>query len=233
MTSDFPSASARAQELFAQTLRAVFDVVTKVFLPHLACGVGLFLLTGFALYQTVLVPLNLPAWVQGLAGVLIVAVYGGFAFLYAFFTACVFAVHAASVRVEEFVESVFALIKANVESKINNMDEGLAKEQAKVIMKNSVSEVYALFKTYKLKSFPALAAWVFLGVMTFVTKTVFVARVMRLSGRAVQMSAVFAGRATLVGAVFLNLRVLSAAALWGLYGLAAGIIGLNFWFILK
>lgn len=233
MKINWAAASARTQELFYQTLRIAFDVVTKVLLPHLLGGFGLFALTCFATWRVFIAPLGLPSVLGILLGTSVFAVYGVVIFLYAVFTASIFSVYAASVRVEDFLEEVFSLIKANVESKISNMDEGLAKEQAKVIMKNSVSEVYALFKTYKLKSFPAFFAWVLLGVFTFVTKTVFISRIVRASGQMVKMSAIFAGKATLVGAIFLNLRFFSVLALVLLYAMGAALAGLDFVFLFK
>lgn len=229
--SAFSAAAARAQDVFLQTLRFVLSVVTGVFMPHIMAGVGLFLVTGFAVYHAFVAPLGMPLLFEVSAALLIVTLYGAFAFVYSALTASVFAVWAASVRTEEFLEEVFSLVKARVESKVNGMEEGIAKEQAKVLLKNSVTEVFGLFKTYKLKSFPALVASVFLAAVTFVTKTVFIARLMQLSGTVVNVSAVFASRATLVGAVFLNLRLLSTVALWGLYAFGALLIGLNFVFV--
>lgn len=226
-------ASATAERLkaaFLLSLGGLLAVLRGIFLPHLLVSLGLFTLAGYAVYKAWLGP-GLPAPFSWLAALLVVGGYGALALLYALAVSLVFSIRAAAGHVEDFLYEVFASLKDKVRAKINTMEEGVAKQQAKVILDNSVREVFAPLKAFRLGTAPAAVAGIFISLLTFVTRSVFLARLARLSGATVNFSAVFASRATLVGALFLNLRWLATAALWLLYALGALALALNLWLV--
>lgn len=225
------SAAERLQAAFLQVLQGLLAVFRGIFLPHLLASMGLFTLAGYAVYKAWLGPVGLPAPFSLLAAMLVVGAYGALALLYALAVSLVFAIGAAAGRVEDFLYEVFASLKDKVRGKIDAMEEGVAKRQAKVILDNSVREVFAPLKACRLGGAPGAAAGVFLSLLTYITRSVFLARLARLSGATVNFSAVFASRATLVGALFLNLRWLAAAVLWLFYALGALTLLFNLWLV--
>ena len=56
MTNFQPSVGA----LFAQALQGLADILRKVFLPHLAAGLGLFIISVYSIYSFILAPAQLP-----------------------------------------------------------------------------------------------------------------------------------------------------------------------------
>lgn len=220
-----------AREGLRSCLQFLLQSITMVFLPHMLLSTVVFMLAGYAAYQAVQ-PLfaNLPV-VLGLWGILLVLIYGCMAFIYAVFTAGIFSLRTLSLRMEDFIYGLFAAVKERISAKINSMDEGLAKDQAKLLLTDSLTEVITELKNSNLRSSAAVAASVLLGLLGFAAKTVLVGRVMELAGASVSMGAVFASRATLVGAIFLNMSLICTVLLWGLYLLGALIFGGSFWFL--
>lgn len=226
----FVSATAqRLQAGFLLLLGGMLTALRTIFLPYLGISLVLLVVAIFALYHHFIG--FLPAPLSWVLLFLAFGFYGALAFGYAVVLSLVFGVKTAAGQVEDFLYELFASVKDKVRSKINDMDEGLPKQQAKVILENSVSEVLAPLKTYRLNSAPKVAALVLVSALTFVTRSVFLARLARLTTGTVQFSAVFASRATLVGALFLNLRWLAVLVLWMLYALGLLTLILNIWLI--
>ena len=220
---------SRLKAAFVFSLGTLLLAVKTIFLPHLAAGLGLFVLCCFGAYKTWLYLLPQPlSW---LAWLLVLGVFGVLALAYALLTALVFALRSAAVNVEDFLYMLFASVKDKVRSKIDAMDEGIAKQQAKVILENSLREVFAPLKELRFRTLPALVAGVFVSCLTLVSRAVFLARLARLPAATVQFSAVFASRATLVGALILNFRWLATLALWLLYALGAAVMLLSIWMV--
>lgn len=207
--------SQRLRAAFLFSLGGFLVLLRRIFLPHfLAAGV-LFALLGYAVYQTLFFMLpGLLAWV---AVGLVCSVCGGLALGYGLAMAFLFTLRAVAESAEDFLYAWFASLKERVCLHVERMEEGVAKQQARVILENSLREVAAPLKAYRLGRGPAVVAGVFLSLLTFVTRSVFLARLARLSGATVNFSALFASRATLVGAIFLNLRWLASLLLWILY----------------
>ncbi len=223
------SSSERVKAAFLLSFGGLLAVLRTVFLPHLLAAFGLFLFASYTLYKVCFRGLPAPlAWLVSLPAV---GGYGLLALTYAAVTSAVFAMHSAACRVEDLLYELFASLKDKVRAQIENMDEGLAKTQAKVILENSLREAFAPLKALRFGGAPAALAGVFLSLLAFVARSVFLARLARLSGSAVNFSAVFAGRATLVGALFLNFRWLSALLLWALYALGALALAANLWLV--
>ena len=227
---NFLSAAAqRLQTGFLFLLGAMLTGLRTIFLPYLGVSLCLLMVAVFAVYHQFIG--FLPSPVSWVLLFLVFALYSMLAFGYAVLLSLIFGVKTAAGQVEDFLYELFASVKDKVRSKIEDMDEGLPKQQAKVILENSVTEVLAPLKTYRLNSAPKVAAWVLVSMLTLVTRSVFVARLARLTTGTVKFSTVFASRATLVGALFLNLRWLAVVLLWLLYGVGALALILNVWII--
>lgn len=111
------------------------------------------------------------------------------------------------------------------------MDEGVAKEQAKILLADSLAEVVGELKRAPMSSVGGLLARGFLSMVSLIAKSVFIGRIMELSGATVSMSAVFASRVTLVGAILLNMSLICTVLLWGLYLLGVLVFGGSVWFV--
>ena len=137
----------------------------------------------------------------------------------------------ASERVEDLLYGLFGAVKERIAAKIDSMDEGLAKDQAKLLLTTNLTEVIAELKKSNLRSVAAMAANVFLGLVSFAAKSVLIKRVMDVSGTTVSMGSVFASRVTLVGAIFLNMSLICTVLLWFLYFVGVLLFGSSIWFV--
>ena len=224
-----PVAVQQLKAAFILALGGLLVAVRTIFLPHLLAAVVLFALAFYGAYQLCGAWMVAPfSWITG--GVLFVG-YGAVALLYALATSLVFALRSAAVNVEDFLYALFGSLKDKVRSKIDSMEEGMAKQQARVILENSVREVFAPLKEFRLQAAPAVAAGILVWLLSGVTRSVFLARLARISGATVNFSAIFASRATLVGALILNFRWLATGVLWILYAAGALVFVLNIWLL--
>lgn len=223
------TASQRLKAAFMLALGGLLVVVRTIFLPHLLAAAVLFVVSFYVSYQWCSSWLTEPfSWA---AGGIVFVVYGMAALCYALVTSVVFALRSAAVNIEDFLYMLFASLKEKVRSKINSMEEGVAKQQARIILENSVREVFAPLKEFRLAAAPAALAGVLAGVLSWITRSVFLARLAHISGTTVNFSAVFASRATLVGALILNFRWLATVILWVLYAAGAVIFVFNLWLV--
>ncbi len=225
----FSTATQRLRAAFLLVLGGMVTALRTIFLPYLSVSLCLLIVAVFAVYHQFIG--FLPGPVSWLLLLLVLGIYGTLAFGYAVLLSLVFGVKTAAGHVEDFLYELFASLKEQVRSKIDNMDEGLPKQQAKVILENSVTEVLTPLKNFRLQSAPKVAALVLVSTLTFITRSVFLARLARMTTSTVQFSTVFASRATLVGALFLNLRWLAVVVLWLLYGVGILTLILNLWII--
>ena len=109
-----------------------------------------------AVYKAVIGAIPIPfSWVIFGGAVLL---YGVLAMGYAIVLSAVFGVRAAAARGEDFLYELFESLKDKVRSKIDNMEEGISKQQAKVILDNSVREVFSPLKKFRFESAPKAAA---------------------------------------------------------------------------
>lgn len=219
----------RLKAAFVLSLGGWLAAVRTIFLPHfLAAGV-LFVFASYALYKVGFGALPEP-FSYLLVGICFI-IYGILALAYALLTSLVCGLRNAAIHAEDFLYELFSSLKEKVRGKIEGMDEGIAKQQAKVILENSLHEVFSPLKELRFNTAPALIAGVLLSFLTFVSRAVFMARLSRLPAATVSFSAVFASRATLVGALVLNFRWLASLLLWLLYGLGAAALLINVWLI--
>ena len=222
----------RLRNGFILVLGGLTELLKRSVLPHLSLGGCLWVMTGYAVYKLGFIKLQLPgvmAWslLIGLALLSAVLVTG-----YVFLTSLFSALKGAATYAEEFFYELFESLKDKVRSKIDTMDEGIAKQQAKVILDNSVREVLNPLKTLRFNSVPKVLIACLLAVLTFVSRSVFLARLARISGATIHFSTIFASRATLVGALFLNMRWLATLLLCLLYALGLLWLGWDIWVIL-
>ena len=198
------------------------------FLPHLLGGIGLFLLLSYVTASTLF-----STWSVGLKwlgmGVLLV-LYGTGAFVYSLFTACVFAVRAACIYWNDFIEGVLDLVQTQTAQRVADMNIGLSKPQARSVVRGSVREVFSSLRQQE-KAFPRLFLWVGLGVLALAVRAVLSAKIRKWATRSVKLGKLFAGRATLVGAVFLNLHFFATVLLGACYALAGAVFVINMYFI--
>lgn len=209
-----PSATERLRAGFILILGGLLAVLQRVVLPHFLLALGLFIITGYAFYRPVA---HWPYPWPWIVLVCIVLIGGGIAFAYAFLASLLWALKAAATYAEDFFYELFEALKSKVRAEIDSMEEGIAKQQARVILDNSVRDVLSPLKQLRVGSVPHVLLAVLVGILTFVSRSVFVARVARTAGTTVKFSRIFASRATLVGALFLNMRWLAALLLWMLY----------------
>ncbi len=214
--------------LFLQAMQVAFSIFKTVFLPHIVAGMVLFLLATYVTYHFLIAPLFVSVWLNNLLLILCVAVYGSVVFGYCLLTAFVCTLRKACVAWEEFLEQIFDKVKESIVAKLDHFQDGLPKDQAKIIIRGSVREVV---KQFKPESLSAVGKWLVafvLGCITLAMRSVMIANVVRLSGKTVNFAKLFAGKATLVGAIFLNLRFFATLLLIVLYGIGAGLIVFNF-----
>ena len=139
---------------FILALGGLVTVFKRVILPHLCLAAGLWLLTMFALYRAL--------WTGGKAGiiagvgsVLLAIVAVALAMGYAFLTSLFAALKTAATYAEDFFYELFEALKEKIRAQIDNMEEGIAKQQAKVMLDNSVREVLSPLKKLRVGSVPA------------------------------------------------------------------------------
>lgn len=219
------------QQALSSCLQFVWQAVMWVFLPHMALSAVVFVLAAVALYQVVKTGFPQADVLLVVWTLFLFVFFGAVAFLYAVVASGLFALRTLSVRMEDFVYGLFAEVKQKISSKIASMDEGVAKEQAKILLADSLAEVVGELKRAPMSSVGGLLARGFLSMVSFIAKSVFIGRIMELSGATVSMSAVFASRVTLVGAILLNMSLICTVLLWGLYLLGVLVFGGSVWFV--
>lgn len=226
MTTNPLSPSASSPTLFGRCLGSFVFFLQKAVLPHMLAGFGLFAVLSYVAYLHFLVPIHLHGLLLWIALGLVLGGYGLLAFCYALLTTVLFALRLACVAWDEFVEDTLDKIKDKMLARLDGVQDGLAKDQAKVLVRGSVREV--LRGEYRESMpLPKWVATVVLGVLSLVLRSVLVARIVRASGTTIKLSKLFAGKATLVGAVFLNLRFFSTLLLGVAYAAGGMLLLIN------
>lgn len=227
MTTNLPEKIYLSQEpaapdnAFVVCVRGVLAILRRVFLPHLVAGLGIFVVMAYATYAIILAPLQGPVLLKNLSALLLVFLYGAVIFLYSLTAACVYALRLACVTWENFIDTTLDQVQEKMISRLDNLHDCIAKDQAKVLVRGSVREVYE--NTRRSTTLPRWAVAVTLGALMLAVRAVLTARIIKLAGTTVKVSKIFAGKATLAGAVFLNLR-LFATLLLGLVYAVGGIV---------
>ena len=200
---------------FRPVLSGLLQLLQKVFLPHLAAALGLWLVTFFVFARAWDAAASLVA-LKVAAEVVFGVVSGGVLFVYGFLAACMCAVRIGSASWEDFLDAQFTRVEAAVLAKAGNADRDMPKSEAEALVAGSVQDTLAPLK----QKGPLLAVWsaaVLLGLMRMALRSVLVRQMAKMSGTTLRMSRLFAGKATLAGAVLLNLHFLAIVAQIGLY----------------
>ena len=210
-----------------QTVGGVVRILQNVLLPHLAAGLGLLLVSAYVGYLVWIKPLELTSGVSACLVSILLVVCGVFAFGYALLGDCVFALYEACTAWEDFIDRLLEKVQEKAIAKLEGLDEGLAKDQAKVLIRGSVREVFQTVRKQKLHAWPRWLAAICLGGLTLAMRSVLIARIVKWSGTTIKISKIFAGKATLVGAIFLNLRFFALLLLILVYGAGSGVLFIN------
>ena len=226
--SAVPEPQPQLQLLAKASLAGLGWELKRWFLPHLLGGIGLFLLLSYVTAGTLFS--TWPAGFKWLAISVTLVFYGIAAFGYSLFTACVFAVRAACVHWNDFIDGVLDLVQTQTAHRVADMNLGLSKPQARSLVRTSVRDVFSSLRQRET-TFPHLFLWAGLGTLALAVRAVLSAKISKWATRTVQLSKLFAGRATLVGAVFLNLHFFSGILLWACYAFGAAVAMLNLYFV--
>ena len=202
---------------FRSLLGGLLQLLQKVFLPHFVAALGMWLLTLFVILRYILSPLSAYPNLKMAIGVGSAVGLGFLIFVYAFVTAGVCAVRIGSASWEDFLEAQFDRVREVLGQKVADMDESLSKDQARLLVSGSVRDVFSPLKRTGQHSFIGWLGALVLGLMTLATRSVLLSKMLKVSGRTVQLSKLFAGRATLVGAIVLNLHFFAVLLLALLY----------------
>ena len=139
--------------------------------------------------------------------------------------ASVYALRLACATWEDFIDDVLDQVQEKMISHLDTFNDSLAKDQAKVLVRGSVREVYE--NTRRSTTLPRWLVTVTLGALMLAVRAVLTARVLKIAGTTIKVSKIFAGKATLVGAIFLNLRLFSSLLLILVYGVGGIVLAAN------
>lgn len=226
MKTETAALQPSSADLLGRCLGAFVLVLQKAVLPHLAAGFGLFLLLSYVAYINLLAPFHLRGWTLGICACLVFGFYAFVTFFYALITACLFALRLACVAWDDFIGEMLDKIKDKMLARLDNVQDGIAKDQAKIWVRGSVREVLQA-ETRHTMALPKWVMAVFLGVLTLALRSVLVARIVKASGTTIKLTKIFAGKATLIGAVFLNLRFFATVLLGAAYIAGGTVFVLN------
>lgn len=219
------AAPANKDGTLASCVRGITAILRRVFLPHFLAGLGLFALMAYVSYQAFLFPLPISTAFKNTLAVLFLLVYGIAIFSYMLLAASVYALRLACITWEDFIDDTIDRVQAKMLSHLDSFNDSLAKDQAKVLVRGSVREVYE--NTRRTSTLPRWLVTVTLGALMLAVRAVLTARVLKLAGTTVKVSKIFAGKATLVGAVFLNLRFFSTLLLGTIYLIGGTVLFIN------
>jgi len=232
--SETPIKLSNAQQmsvrlLLASSMEHFVAALKRWFLPHLLGGIGVFLLVAYVTSSTLFASWVFPLKWLGIW--LVLLVYGAIAFGYSFFTTCVLALRLACVEWNDFIENILSLVQERTASQLTNMNVGLSKPEATHLVRGSVRDVFSSVKQQQT-GLPRGIVILVLGMLAAAMRAVLSAKIMKWSGRTVQLGKVFAGKATLVGAIFLNLHLFATLLLGLCYLAGVAVIVINIYFVI-
>lgn len=218
--------------LLKESMGRFSAALKRWFLPHLLGGVGIFLVMAYATCITLFS--SWPSPLKWLGIWMALLIYGVLAFGYSFFTSCVLALRLACVEWNEFIDNILSLVQERAASQLTDMNVGLTKPEATHLVRGSVRDVFSSVKQQQT-GLPRGVVILCLGMLAAAVRAVLSAKIMKWSGRTIQLGKVFAGKATLIGAIFLNLHLFATVLLGLCYmiGLAVLVVNIYFVFLLK
>lgn len=218
-----------AGSLLKESMAHFAAVLKRSFLPHLLGGIGFFLLVAYVTASFLLI-----SWENPLKWVVIfilLSLYGMLAFGYSLFTSCVFALRLACIEWNDLIDNLLGLVQERAAYQLADMNVGLTKTEATRLVKGSVREVFSSVKSQQT-GVPRGIVILCLGLMAAAVRAVLAAKIVKWSGKTIQLGKLFAGRATLVGAIFLNLHLFATLLLVCCYALGAAVLALNIYFVI-
>ncbi len=218
----------RVHVLFQLALSRFVLALKRWFLPHLLGGIGVFLLVAYATANMLFSSWAIPFRWVGILCVLFI--YGVVAFGYSFFTSCVFALRLACVEWNDFIDDILSLVQDRAASQLTDMNVGLSKPEATHLVRGSVRDVFSSVKQQQT-GLPRGLVILCLGFLAAAVRAVLSAKILKWSGRTIQLGKLFAGRATLVGAIFLNLHFFATLLLGFCYIVGALVLIGNIYFV--
>ncbi len=219
------AAAPDSSSALTQGILGVIRLLRRVLLPHLVVGLGFFIFLSYVTYQTFFPSLYLPAGLKNILAVLFFLSYGAIVFFYSLTASGVYALWLACTTWENFIDDMLERVQDKMISRLDEFQDSIAKDQAKVLVRGSVREVYE--NTRRSTTLPRWGVALTLGALMLVVRAVLTARVVKVAGTTIKVSKLFAGKATLVGAIFLNLRLFSALLLGAIYLIGCVALVLN------
>ena len=216
LETDVSAVPADSPRAFAPGMVAIFQ---NVLLPHLAAGLGLFLVSVYVGYAVWIAPFHFPGKIAVILVGILTVLYGGLMLGYSLLAAGAFALYEACAAWEDFIDYLLDCVQQRALAQLENMEESLAKDQAKVLIRGSVREVISSVRKNEFSSWPRGLTVLCLGGLMLALRSVLIARIIKWSGVTIKLSKIFAGKATLVGAIFLNLRFFALLLLGIIYGI--------------
>ncbi|WP_424244076.1 hypothetical protein Dip510_001266 [Elusimicrobium posterum] len=215
---------------FYNIVAAFAKHLATVILPYIIGSMAVFLGGLYALYTYGIAPAVEYGWLRILIIILLVIIYGAFSFFYGVVMAGLSTLKSIGTMFEDFLNEFVAKVKASFEKKVNNMQDGIPKTQAKILLNRSFKEVVQTYKDNKASSsFKAITVFI-LSFVVFVTGKMLIGRFKETSGLEIGPGLIFAGGATLVGAVFFNLNLFATflLAMGYCFGLAVVVLPVVF-----
>lgn len=223
-----PASSPGVEALFRLAVAGFLCELRRWFLPHVLAGVGLFL---WACYFTVVVafPAGSSFFKQISIGLLFI-IYAVLSFCFSLFTACVFALRAGCVAWNDFIGGILDLVQAQIATHVSDFSKQLTKQQARHLVSGSIQEVVGAIKRQE-QQVPRFVLFFCVGMLSVALRAVFRAKIIKWSGRTLQLTKLFAGRANLIGAIFLNLHFLATLLLITCYATGVFVLAANIYFV--
>ncbi len=223
-----PNTPSPVTALLKDSMAHFVAALKRWFLPHLLAGIGIFMLVAYVTGSTLFT--NWPFALRWIGIIIVLSVYGLIAFGYSLFTSCVFALRLACGEWSDFVDNILLLVQQRTASQLADMNVGLTKPEATHLVRGSVREVFSSVKQQQT-GLPRGLVILCLGMLAAAMRAVLCAKIMKWSGRTIQLGKLFAGRATLVGAIFLNLHFFATLLLGMCYLVGAVVIIFNIYFV--
>lgn len=198
------------------------------FLPHLLASAGIFVVVAHA--SAILLFSSWNASFKWLVIALVLTVYGGFALGYSLVTSAVFALRLACQQWDDFFEQLLDQVQQRAARQVNRLDAGLSKPQARAVVRGSVREVFAA-RPSPQRGMSRMLFFVTAGITMAVLRAVLLSKIAKWSGKTIQISKLFAGKATLAGAVLLNLHFFTTVLLALCYAAGGLILAVTIYFV--
>ena len=215
--------------LLRESLRHFLAVLKRCFLPHFLGGMGIFLLVAYVTTITLFSGWASPLKWMGMFVAL--CLFGVAAFGYSLFTSCVLAVRLACSEWNDFIERILSLVQQRTASQLVDMNVGLTKPEAAHLVRGSVRDVFGVVK-HQQTGLPRGILVICLGMLAAATRAVLSAKIMKWSGKTIQLGKLFAGKATLVGAIFLNLHFFATVLLGLCYLVGLVVLVFNIYLVI-